>query len=187
MAIAIANNLLFFEGIKRSSSILTLELIHCQVGEEGSGAFFNSLGENNTNLASNLTGIVLRDCSIGNGGIRSLSKILRRCTNLERLAFIRTDGVDQHLQKLVSSIREDANQIETLALDGIAGNVGCEALISLLQDRNSNIYTLRLGMKNVDKDNTTPLVNILAWNSKLNCLFLEGNIGTDDFDWEALS
>mmetsp|Transcript_2596 Transcript_2596/g.4807 ORF Transcript_2596/g.4807 Transcript_2596/m.4807 type:complete len:241 (+) Transcript_2596:391-1113(+) len=114
--------------------------------------------------------------------------MLRRCTNLERLAFIRTDGVDQHLQELVSSIREDANQIETLALDGIAGNVGREALVSLLQDRNSNIHTLRLGMmNNVDKDNTTLLVNALAKNNKLNRLFLVGNIGIDDFDWEALS
>ena len=88
---------------------------------------------------SNLRGIGLKRCTLGNGGTGVLASAVTRCTNLTHMWLFLCNIDDDILEEFVSGIR-GLHQLCTLGLQGNTfGRAGCEALATLLKDHNGNL------------------------------------------------
>mmetsp|Transcript_27748 Transcript_27748/g.48026 ORF Transcript_27748/g.48026 Transcript_27748/m.48026 type:complete len:394 (+) Transcript_27748:523-1704(+) len=182
-----ANNGAFFEGFKRSTSIRELCLERCDFSGGMGRDILNGFVANN----SNITGIGLKECALGNGGATILLSAVTRCTNLEDIMLAGCDIDDDILVGFVQGIR-GLHQLRTLDLHwNNFGRASCEALATLLQDPNGNLTWIGLEKNRTIDDNcATVLTNSLKVNCKLESLcfsFSSNNIAITDNGWDAFS
>jgi len=179
-----ADNKTFFQGIKRNASIEKLSFEGWNVSEGIGRKFMNEYVVNNNNLKT----IYSYQCALGNGGIGVLVSALTRCPNLENINLASCNIDDGWLEEFVSGIR-GLNQLEVLQLSGNNfGRVGCEALATLLQYPNCNLFCLNLSRNiNIDDNCATVIANSLIGNSKLRLLGFTGNRSITESGWEAFS
>ena len=147
----------FFDGIRRNTSIETLEL-HCAGISivDGNVSRFERVAHEILMSYNNLTQLDLHLASIRSGASRDfLCHILKRYTNLT--------SVTLHFCYIG---KNDDN-----------GN-GCQELASILEDPNCNIRYLSLPDNYIDIGGVTVIANSLVSNTKLTHLNLEDN----DFD-----
>ena len=145
----------FFDGIRRNTSIQTLEL-HCAGISivDGNVSRFERVAHEILMSYNNLTQLDLHLASFRSGASRDfLCHILRRYTNLT--------SVTLHFCYIG---KNDDN-----------GN-GCQALASILEDPNCNIRYLSLPDNYIDIGGVTVIANSLASNTKLAQLNLQNNV-----------
>ena len=192
VAAAITNNASFLGGLKLNASILKIELIGCNLSGVAACGLFGVLGEDDSNLTRNLTDLFLDGCILNRGGMRALASTLRRCTNLNELKLICCQfPPDGEVRDLVPIIRE-CRHMHTLEINGggdrMIGPVGCDALVTLLQDTNNNLEHLFLGIQFFY---INALASALASNNKLEGLYLycDGESGAEIYriGWSAFS
>ena len=193
VAAAITNNASFLEGLKFNASIRKIELIGCNLSDVAACGLFGALGEEDSNLTRNLTDLFLDGCILKWEGMRALASTVRRCTNLNDLKLICCQfPPDGEVRDLAPIIRE-CRHVHTLQINGgggrMIGQVGCDALVTLLQDTNNNLEHLFLGISNLSIWNA--LVSALASNNKLEGLYLycDGESGAEIYriGWSAFS
>lgn len=112
-----------------------------------------------------------------NGGDVIVADTLRCCTNLKSIDLYKCSITDEQLLPMVDAVRGH-RQLEDwiLTLNSI-GNVGCEALFTLLEEPNCNIKFLDLQANdiNLTHEGTINLANGLTNNTKLQKLILHHN------------
>jgi len=174
----------FFEGIKQNSSINKLRLNgHAYSRQNNPISGYNPVGEVGCELLrafqennSNLTNLRIWSCDIGSVDERAIiNTTLVSCTNLKEMHFNHNNVTDEQLLPMVEAIR-DHQSLETLSLNyNRIGNVGCEALATLLQDPNCNLQTLFLRHNLINNKGINNLVNSLSNNIKLKNLDISQN------------
>ena len=136
----------FCNGLKANSSISDLELyfggqnIAGGIGQE----ILKVYQENN----SQLTFLYIKNAGLQNGGDRVIVvDTLRSCRNLQKVTLQSCSITDEQLLPIVDAIREHGISMpeELRLLDNRIGNVGCNALATLLADPNCNLRLLSLG------------------------------------------
>ena len=104
-----------------------------------------------------------------------ITNTLIRNTNLRKIYLMDSDITDDRLLQMVEAIRGH-RILEHLALYGNRiGNVGCQALATLLEDPNCNIRELDLSDNVIQFEGAVALANSLATNTKLRKLDLSHN------------
>ena len=100
---------------------------------------------------------------------------LRRCTHLKQVHLVECGITDEDLLSIVDAIKGHP-ALEKLHLGtNYIGNVGCEALATLLEDSNCNIHTLNLVNNQIGTIGATYLASGLVSNTKLKHLDLADN------------
>jgi len=161
-----ASNRDFYEGLKQNTSITKLLLRSFRgIGRE----IFNAFQENN-----NLVDLGVSFCNLGNGGCRFLTKALRKCTNLKYIELYHCNITDEQLGRITESVSE--HRLEKLKFgNNRIGATGCEVIARLLRDPTCNLDTLVLSNNLIDDVGATTIISSLANNTKLQCIYLEGN------------
>jgi len=172
----------FFEGIKQNSSIQKFKLsgysqygyagdIRNPVGEVGC-ELLKAFQENN----SNLTTLRIWSCDIGSVDERAIiNTTLSSCTHLKRMHFNHNNMTDEQLLPMVEAIRGHRS-MEVLQLNyNRIGNVGCQALATLLQDPSCNLHTLDIHHNHINNEGAIAIINGLANNNKLKDLDISQN------------
>ena len=163
----------FYDGLKSNSSINEL-LFHCYsqstIAEGVAQEIFKAYQKN-----GNLTVLRITNANLQNGGDRVIVDTLRNCRNLSEISLRNCDISAEQLLPMVDAIREH-NMLEVLDLHrNNIGNVGCEAIATLLADPNCNIRDLGLDTNTIDNEGATAIANSLKTNNKLQRLYLGGN------------
>ena len=162
-------------GLKQNKSIQKLLLDFCNRSISGTiiHVILRAYQVNN-----NLTDIHIRHArpSHGqNGEDRIITNTLIPNTNLRNIKLIYSGITDEELLPMIEAIRGH-RILENLALYGNSiGNVGCQALATLLEDPNCNIRELDLEGNNIRIEGAVALANSLATNTKLRKLDLSHN------------
>ena len=170
----------FYYGLKNNSSICDLELrcdhrnIAGGVGQE----ILQVYQENNSQL------IVLSiiDANLQNGGDRVIVvDTLRSCRNLQRVDLFLCNITDEQLLPIADALRGHS-MLEELSLnENNIGNAGCDALVTLLEDRNCNVHTINLWGNTITDEGAIIIANSLVNNTKIQELDLGSNaIGAID-------
>ena len=162
-----------FDGIKQNSSILTLKLVCGSRNIVGSAAheLLKAYHENN-----NLTQLTIQLAGLQNGGHLAVANTLRCCKNL-RYIELSCDIVDEYLIPVIEALR-DSGPVEKFNFNldrNRIGNAGCEAVATLIQDTNCNLHTLSLCSNQIGDDGAIAILNSLANNTKLKCIYLHQN------------
>jgi len=172
-----AKDSVFFDGIKQNSSINKFRLNGYSDNEEN-----NPIGEIGCALLTafqtnnNLTTLRIWSCDLGNVDDRVvINTTLSSCTNLKTIQFNHNNTNCEQLLPMVEAIRGHRS-MEVLKLEhNRIGNVGCQALTTLLQDPNCNLHTLILNHNRINNEGAIAIANSLANNNKLKKLDLRDN------------
>ena len=170
---------MLFDGLKDNSSI-------CKLHIKGNNRNGNTLGDMgieilrayqaNSNQLTHLTIEYFQPLQ-QNGGCGVVADTLSSCTNLKTILLYRCGVTDEQLIPMIDAVRGH-RQLEEweLSLNSI-GNVGCDALVTLLEEPNCNIQFLDLQANdiNLTHEGTIKLANGLADNTKLQTLILGDN------------
>ena len=171
----------FYDGLKHNSSIREVNLrgdIMLNNNTIIGGVLHEVLKVYEEN--SHLTTISIRFCNLENGGDNAVAATLRNCTNLNHIDLSYCVITDEQLLPVVEAVRGHRS-LEVLDLtNNIIGNVGCEALTTLLEDPNCHICTLVLQENQINMIGVTTIVNSLSKNSRLRYLDLGGNPATEN-------
>ena len=179
----------FFEGIKENSSIHEFKLSGYSEGGYA-GDTRNPIGEVGCELLkafqennSNLTTLRIWACNIRNASERVIiNTTLSSCTNIKRMYFNHNNMTDEQLLPMVEAIRGHRS-LGTLSLNyNRFGNVGCQALASLLQDPSCNINTLDIHHNHINNEGAIAIANSLASNNKLMNLDITHNQMNDEYE-----
>ena len=130
-----------------------------------------SLHENN-----NLTALHIWCCDISNVDVRVvINTTFSSCTNLKTLNFNYSNVTDEQLLPMVDAIRGHSS-LQKLALHhNMIGNIGSQALATLLEHPNSNLRRLDLNYNHINNEGAIAIANSLANNTKLKELVVDGN------------
>mmetsp|Transcript_20335 Transcript_20335/g.42555 ORF Transcript_20335/g.42555 Transcript_20335/m.42555 type:complete len:405 (-) Transcript_20335:97-1311(-) len=173
----------FAKGLQRNSSIRKVRLSRCNLSE-GAGCELLKAFEKNS---SNLKEISLVRCDFGNGGFRTLTSTLSKCTGLARISLHFSEISDELMGIFIGAIRKH-HHLETLDLSSSnVGSTGCEALATLLKDTNSSLCVMALDRNNIDNNGAIFLANALIGNTTLEELHLDGNHNITSVGWDAFS
>jgi len=179
-----ADNGAFFDGLNINTSICNLDLVGCDLSGGMASEILNRFVANN----SNITGIMLGMCTLGNEGAGVLASAVSRCTSMKFIGLFSCNVDDDILVQFVSGIR-GLHQFHTLNLSwNNFGRAGCEALATMLQDPSCNLTWLDLSRNNrIDDSCATILAHSLKGNCKLHSLNLSGNGAITENGWDAFS
>ena len=163
----------FYDGLKQNTSIRELNLwcnrqnIAGGVGQE----MLKVYRENNNQL----TNLHIESAGLQNGGDRVVTDTLRCCRNLRKVTLNYCHINDEQLLPIVDALRGHL-LLETLDLfENYIGNVGCDAIVTLLADPNCNIRSLHLGRNSINNEGATAIANSLTNYTKLQDLSLHNN------------
>ena len=170
----IANNE-FFDGLKRNSSIIDLQLScnrHNLVGGIG-----HEILKSYQKISNNLTRLCIQHTILDNGGGNVITETLRLCTNLKAINLPDNNITDEQLLPMIEAIKGGCyTSLEQLNLFGNRiGNAGCHALVTLLEHTNSSLQYLNLNSNQIGNEGATAIANSLANNTKLRQLYLRSN------------
>jgi len=101
-----------------------------------------------------------------------INTTLRRCTHLKQVELIECNMTDEELLSIVEAIKGHPTLEKLYLYANSIGNVGCEALATLLEDSNCNIHTLNLINNRIGTIGATYLAGGLVNNTKLKHLDL---------------
>ena len=161
-----------FDGIKRNCSIQTLKLICGSRNIVGSAA--HELLKAYQHENNNLTNFTIEHAGLQNGGDLAIANTLRCCRNLKYID-LSCDINDEHMLPMMEALR-GCQTLEEINLDrNRIGNVGCDALTTLLRDPNSNLQYLSLPNNQIGDDGAIAIANSLTRNAKLKGLYLSNN------------
>ena len=162
----------FYDGLKSNSSIDDLTLwcnnrnIAGGVGQE----ILKAYQEN-----GNLTFLRIYEADLQNRGDHVIGDTLRCCRNFQRVDLKYCSITDEQLLPIVDAIRGH-RMLEKLTLyDNNIGNVGCDAIATLLIDPNCNLLILNLVRNAINNEGATAIANSLINNNMLQQLYLGGN------------
>ena len=166
----IAHHQEFYNGLKHNSSIRRLE-IHGGV-ERGMGyVILKSYEVNNKQLTS----LRISNANLQNEVPIAIANTVRRCAKLQKLELSSCHITNEQLLPIIESIRKHTLIRElNLCLNRI-GNDCCESLATLLEDPNSNIGILQLQHNDIGNLGVIAIANSLTNNTKLRCLYFDGN------------
>ena len=165
----------FYDGLKRNSSISDLEL-NCVsqflvggVGHE----ILKSYQKNNNNL----TRLCIEHAVLDNGGGNAITDTLRWCRNIKIINLSGNSITDEQLLPMIEAVKGGCyTSLEHLFLySNRIGNIGCEALVTLLEDPSTKLQYLSMFNNNINNEGATAIANSLPNNTKLKSLYLQGN------------
>ena len=163
----------FFVGLEHNSSICKLDLLcnnYCLAGWRYSETLMACQANNN------LTSLKIGDAALQHGGDRLINSTLRACTNLESITLNNCAITDELFVPMVEAMR-GIRSLEELDLNhNIIGDVGSQALVTLLRDPSTGLHSLYLQNNFIDVEGAYLIANSLAVNNKLLVLFLVGNV-----------
>ena len=168
-----ATNNEFFNGLKRNSSISDLGL-RCNQHNLVGGVEHEIL-KSYQKINNNLTGLCINEAVLDNGGCNVITETLRWCRNIKTINLGDNSITDDQLLPIVEAIR-GKRMLEKLLLYGNRiGNIGCQAIATLLGDPNTKLQDLRLFDNNINNEGATAIADSLANNTKLKWLYLDEN------------
>jgi len=161
----------FFEGLKRNSSIHRV-MFHCGHHIDVIHETLKAYKENN-----NLTYLNIDNARIVSAAYPALhlAETLRCCTNLKHINFENCRITDEQLLPLVEAIRGHGLLEKLLLAENSIGNIGCEAIATLLEDPSCNIQVLGLSDNMVGSKGAGDIANSLSRNNQLETLYLNNN------------
>ena len=172
LPLGVVDRELFHDGLKSNFSISDVQLF-CRSQNIAGGAGQEILKAYQWN--GNLTFLVIYYANLRNGGDRVIVDTLRTCRNLQKFDLNHCNITDEQLLPIVDAIRGH-RLLEELSLFGNnIGNVGCEAIATLLEDPNCNLRVVHLGNNAFDNEGATTIANSLTTNNKLQKLLLDHN------------
>ena len=124
---------------------------------------------------SQLTDLSISDTNLENGGDRVIGDTLRSCRNLQKVYLTFCGITAEQLLPIADAIRGHRMLEELNLRRNNIGNVGCDAIATLLADPNSNLRILSLTRNAIDNKGATTIANSLRTNNKLQHLHLVGN------------
>ena len=159
----------FYEGLKQNSSIHKLTLR----GNIASGVCLKLLEV--FQEKKNLSKLRIFGGNLQNGGEHILATTLGNCRNISHISLQGCNITDEQLLPMVEAIREH-RKLKTLNLvDNNIGNVGCDAIATLLEDPYCSLHHISLTTNNIGNEGVIAIANIFANNKKLKSLFLLNN------------
>ena len=163
----------FYDGLKSNSSIHNLSLVGdigqstLAIGQE----ILQAYQENNSHLIN----LRIERAGLQSGGDRVVGDTLRSCRNLQSVTLNNCNITDAQLLPIVDAIRGHS-MLEKLNLGrNNIGNVGCEAIATLLADPICNLRTLNLGRNAIHNEGASTIANSLTTNKKMQDLYLHSN------------
>ena len=166
-----------FDGLKHNSSICKLHL---------KGDNRNALGDVGIEILrvyqdkrNQLTHLIIDDFlplqQNGGGGV--ITDALSSYKNLKTIDLYSCSITDEQLLPMIDAVRGHRQLEELILTFNSIGNVGCETLVTLLEEPNCNIKYLDLqaNIINLTHDGASNLANGLANNTKLKKLILGDN------------
>ena len=180
---AIINNGVFFDSLRRNTSITYLGLGGFDFSEGAGREIMNEYVTNNTNLSS----FYAIHCNLSNDGAGVLGSTLSTCPNLKIISLGQCNIDDDILNELVAGEFTGISQLSHLGLsDNDFGVSGCNAIVTLLQNPCFNLTYIDLGNNGINNEGATTLANALKGNDKLKWLDLCGNPITES-GWLSFS
>ena len=141
---------------------------------------FKAYQENN-----NLTELSIHYADLRNGGENVIATTVRNSTNLKDIDIYGCNVTDEQLMPMIDAIRH--HSLEELRLhENRIGNTGCEAIITLLSDKNSSLHTLGLNNNRIGNEGGISIANSLVNNKVLRNLFMYDH-PTDQGTWDAFA
>ena len=129
-------------------------------------------------INNNLTRLCIEHAVLDNGGDNVITETLRWCTNIKLINLGRNNITDEQLLPMIEAIKGGCNtSLEHLFLNSNRiGNIGCEALVTLLEDPSTKLQYLGMFNNNINNEGATAIANSLPNNTKLKwSLNLQGN------------
>ena len=161
-----------YDGLKRNTSISNLQ-VECNNHDIIDGVVHEILKVYQEN--NNLTDFWIENANLQHGGEHIIETTLRNCRNISHIILQGCNMTGEQLIPIVEAVRRYPT-LEKLSLaENNIGNVGCEALATLLADPNSNIQTLDLETNQIGNEGATAIANSLANKTKLKSLDLQSN------------
>ena len=134
-----------------------------------------------------LTKIELNQCNLGDEGFRLLSLALGGCNSLKHFELYDCDVTDSQSVTIIEALGGNA-QLESIDIRGNdIGRVGCVALAKVFQLETTNVQYLGLRNNSIDDGGMEALMPVLAKNSNLHELKLDGNTSITIRGFGALS
>ena len=126
---------------------------------------------------NNLTSLHIHGADMmGISGDNILANTLRSCTNLKSISLDSCNMTDEQLVPIVAVVR-DHPMCEEFSLHGNSiRNAGCGTIATLLEEPDSNLRVLWLSENNISDAGTNVIANSLLRNSRLQNLYLDGNL-----------
>ena len=167
----------FYEGLRQNQSISKLTIY----GRNKS--IMNSILHRILHVykeKTNLTYLNIVGAKLENGGDTFIAECLRSCTHLEDVRLSICFINNEQLQPIVEAIRKHPS-IKTLDLS--SNNIGNELVLkTLLEDPESNIWSINLERNRINNDCATMLANSLENNTTLTNL----NMIRQNIQWTDL-
>lgn len=165
----------FYEGLKQNTSIDKLNIYYYEHDRDVNGVgrkILQAYQENNNHLIA----INFLYANLHNEEATQIATTLQCCTNLKTINLYQCDLTADQLLPMIEAMR-GLRSLEQLFLNNNnIGNVGCEALGTLLlKDPNCNISKLQINRNGIGNEGVISLVNNLANNTKLKALALYNN------------
>ena len=159
-----------YDGLKQNSSIHVLTLHECEIASAVCLKLLEVFQEK-----KNLSKLRIFGGNLQNGGEHILATTLGNCRNISHISLQGCNITDEQLLPMVEAIREH-RKLKTLNLvDNNIGNVGCDAIATLLEDPYCSLHHISLTTNNIGNEGVIAIANIFANNKKLKSLFLLNN------------
>jgi len=177
----------FYNGLKQNSSIRSL-FLGCSHRNASDGKFMwldNEVVHEILRVYqqnNNLTYLSIHRANqfLQNGGNTILAKTLGHTTKLKKLHLQESNITNEQLLPIAEAMRGLRSLEELNLSQNRIGNDGCETIASLLEDPNSRLNCLYLNGNQINDEGVITVIKSLANNTKLRELYIDHSNPTTD-------